>query len=79
MKRNSQNLMELALLCEPVLWERSVIDLWSRMEMGSRGGLPAKVLLTVSRQNCMRNCPIVGFETVSGRRASSRLRVRKAS
>lgn len=79
MKRSSQNFMELALLVEPVLSARSVMALCRRIEMGSLGGLPAKVLLIESRQNCMRMRPIVGFETVSGSRASSRLRVRSAS
>lgn len=47
--------------------------------MGSRGGFPENVLLIVSLQNCMRNRPMVGLETVSGRLASSRFSVRMAS
>ena len=76
--RKSQNFSELTLLPSD-LDLRSVTAWWSMIEIGSRGGLPAKTLVTVSRQNCIRNWPIVGLETVSGNRASSRFRVRRAS
>jgi len=71
--------MDLALLLPPGLADRSVNALWRSMEMGSRGGDPANVLLIVSLQNCIRNWPMVGLDTVSGSRASSRFSVRKAS
>jgi len=46
------------------------------MATGSAGGVDASVRVRLSRQNCMRRAPTVGFETRSGIRASSILRAR---
>lgn len=46
------------------------------MATGSFGGVCANVRVRLSRQNCMRRAPTVGFETSSGIRASSMLRAR---
>jgi len=52
--------------------------LWRRIATGSRGGVLANVRLMLSRQNCIRKAPTVGFETRSGIRASSILSARIA-
>lgn len=67
------------MLLGPDLARRRVMALCSKMDIGSRGGASANVLLMVSRQNWVRNWPMAGLETDSGRRASSRFRVRMAS
>ena len=48
------------------------------MATGSLGGVSANVLVMLSRQNCIRSDPIVGFETISGIRAISMLKARRA-
>lgn len=75
-KRSNQNLIELGV---PPISVRSDMTLYSRIMMGSFGGFPANVLLTASRQNCIRNWPMVGLDTSSGSRTSSRLKARNAS
>jgi hypothetical protein len=46
--------------------------------LGSLGGVPARALVTVSRQNCMRIMPMVGVLVVSATRATSTLKARMA-
>jgi hypothetical protein len=46
------------------------------MATGSFGGVSANVRVKLSRQNCMRRAPTVGFDTRSGILASSMLRAR---
>ena len=48
----------------------------SRTATGSFGGVLANVRVRLSRQNCIRRAPTVGFETISGILASSTLRER---
>ena len=49
-----------------------------KVHMGWRGGLPANIWSTLSRQNWKRIAPAVGWDELSGRRMSSELRVRRA-
>lgn len=57
----------------------SEVSAWCRrMATGSLGGVPLKVRVRLSRQNCMRRAPTVGLETSSGIRTSSMFRARIA-
>jgi len=60
-------------------WVRREERAWARRrEMGCAGGRAEKVEVMVSRQNWKRRAAMAGVEAVSGMRAISRLKARRA-